>query len=80
MKDEWVETLNLMGKGDIYHETYDGIVQLCIRCSRGSAWTRSGIWAPIMRSSNITSRSVTREEICNLLENLKTDILGTLTT
>jgi hypothetical protein len=26
MKDEWVETLNLMGKGDIYQETYDNIV------------------------------------------------------
>jgi hypothetical protein len=36
MKDEWVETLNLMGKGDIYQETYDEIVQLCIRCSRSS--------------------------------------------
>ena len=32
MKDEWVETLNLMGKGDIYQETYDEIIQLCIRC------------------------------------------------
>ena len=28
MKDEWVETLNLMGKGDIYQETYDKIIQL----------------------------------------------------
>jgi len=33
MKDEWVETLNLMGKGDIYQETYEDIVLLCIRCS-----------------------------------------------
>jgi hypothetical protein len=36
MKDEWVETLNLMGKGDIYQEMSDEIVQLCIRCLRGS--------------------------------------------
>ena len=34
MKDEWEETLNLMGKGDIYQETYNNIVQLCIMCSR----------------------------------------------
>ena len=40
MKDEWVETLNLMGKGDIYQETYDDIVLLCIRCSRGSSQTK----------------------------------------
>ena len=80
MKDEWVEALNLMGKGDIYQETYDEIVQLCIRCLGGSTWTRSGIRGPITRSSNITSGSVTRAEIGNLLENFKTDILGTLTT
>jgi hypothetical protein len=54
MKDEWVETLNLMGKGDIYQETYDNIVQLCIRCSHGSTQTRSGMQAPLTRSSNIT--------------------------
>jgi hypothetical protein len=46
MKDEWVETLNLMGKGDIYQETYDNIIQLCIRCSHGSTRTRSGMRAP----------------------------------
>jgi hypothetical protein len=80
MKDEWVATLNLMGKGDIYQETYEDIVQLCIRCSCGSTQTRSGIQAPITRSSNITSGSITRAEIGNLLENIKTDILGTLTT
>jgi hypothetical protein len=59
MKDEWVEILNLMGKGDIYQEIYDKIVQLCIRFSRGSTRTRLGIWAPITRSSSITSGSVT---------------------
>jgi hypothetical protein len=43
MKDEWVETLNLMGKGDIYQETYDNIIQLCIKCSRGITQTRLGM-------------------------------------
>jgi len=33
MKEEWVETLNLMGKGDISQEDYDEIIRLCIRCS-----------------------------------------------
>ena len=32
MKEEWVETLNLMGKGDISQEDYDEIICLCIRC------------------------------------------------
>jgi hypothetical protein len=80
MKDEWVETLNLMGKGDIYQETYDDIIQLCIKCMHGSTRTRSGIRAPITINSNNTSGSVTREEIGNLLENFKTDILSNLTT
>jgi hypothetical protein len=80
MKDEWVETLNLMGKGDIYQETYDDIVLLCIRCSRGSSWTRSRMRTPLTRNSNITSGGVTRAEVGNLLEKFKTDILSTLTT
>ena len=37
MKDQWVETLNIMGKGDIYQENYNDIVNLCIKCSRGSS-------------------------------------------
>ena len=36
MKEQWIETLNIMGKGDIYQEEYDDIIKLCIRCSRGS--------------------------------------------
>jgi hypothetical protein len=80
MKDEWVETLNLMGKGDIYQETYDNIVQLCIRCSHGSTLTRLGMQTPLTINNNITRGGVTRAEVGNLLENLKTDILSTLTT
>jgi hypothetical protein len=79
MKDEWVQTLNLMGKGDIYQETYDNIVQLCIRCLRGSTQTKSWMQTPLTRNSNISSRGVTRDEFGNLLENFKTDILSTLT-
>jgi hypothetical protein len=80
MKDEWVETLNLMGKGDIYQETYEEIVLLCIKCSRGSTQTRSGMRTSLIRNNNITSRGVTRDEVGNLLENFKTYILSTLTT
>jgi hypothetical protein len=80
MKDEWVETLNLMGKGDIYQETYDDIVLLCIRCSRGSSHTRLGMRIPLTRNNNTTTGGVTRVEVGNLLENFKIDILSTLTT
>jgi hypothetical protein len=80
MKDEWVETLNLMGKGEIYQENYDNIVLLCIRCSRGSTRTRSGMRTSLTKNSNITSGGVTRDEVGNLLENFKEDIMSTLTT
>jgi hypothetical protein len=71
---------NLMGKGVIYQETYDDIVLLCIRCSRGSSQTRSGMHTPLTRNSNITSGGVTRVEVGNLLEKFKIDVLSTLTT
>jgi hypothetical protein len=80
MKDEWVETLNLMGKGDIYQETYDKIIQFCIRCSHGSTRTKSGIRAPLTRNNDITSGGVTQVEVGNLLENFKIDILSNLST
>jgi hypothetical protein len=80
MKDEWVETLNIMGKGNIYQETYEDIVPLCIRCSRGSARTRSRMWMTLTRNNNISSGGVMRAEVSNLLENFKTYILSTLTT
>jgi hypothetical protein len=80
MKDEWVETLNLMGKGDIYQENYDNIILLCIRCSQGHTWTKSGMRSSLTINSNITSGGVTRAEVGNRLENFKTDILSTLTT
>jgi hypothetical protein len=67
-------------KGDIYQETYDDIVLLCIRCSRGSSRIRSGMRIPLTRNSKITSGGVTQDEVGNLLDNFKTDILSTLTT
>ena len=80
MKYEWVETLNLMGKGGIYQETYEDIVPLCIRWSRGSTQTTSGIQTSLTRNNNTISRGVTWDEVGNLLENFKIDILSTLTT
>eukprot|EP00253_Pinus_taeda_P036590 PITA_36590 len=36
MKEQWIETLNIMGKGDIYQEIFADIIDLCIRSLRGS--------------------------------------------
>jgi len=35
MKDDYLDILNLMGKGYISKEPYDYIVSLCLRSSRG---------------------------------------------
>jgi len=79
MKDQWLETLNLMGKGDIYQEDYDNIIPLCIRSSRGSIRFKPLGCDVITRDSKALGGSITRVEIGNLLEDFKTDILGTLT-
>lgn len=80
MKDQWVETLNIMCKGDIYQEDYDNIIDLCIKCSRGSTRLKPVGRDAITRDNKASGESITRVEIGNLLEDFKIDILGTLTT
>ena len=80
MKDQWVETLNIMGKGDIYQEDYDNIIDLCIKCSKGSTRLKPFGCDVIARDNKASGGSITRVEISYLLEDFKTDILGTLTT
>lgn len=80
MKEHWIETLNIMGKGDIYKESFADIIDLCIRSSRGSTRVKPVEHDRFVRDNKISSEGVTHVEIGNLLENFKTDILGTLTT
>jgi hypothetical protein len=37
VRDECLDMINMLGKGDISKESYDEIVNLCKRCSRGAA-------------------------------------------
>ena len=80
MKEEWVEMLNIIGKGDSYQEEYDEIISLCIRCSQGTTCNRPVGHDSMKKYLKQTNGNVTREEFGNLLENFKTNILGTLTT
>ena len=43
MRDDFLDTLNLLGKGDISQEPFAEIIKLCLRCSRGSSKGRSTI-------------------------------------
>jgi len=37
VRDDFLDMLNMLGKRDISKESYDEIVNLCKRCSRGAA-------------------------------------------
>lgn len=80
MKYQWVETLNIMGKGDIYQEKYNNIIDLCIKCSRVSTSLKPFRCDVSPRDSKTSGGSITRSEIGNILEDFKTNILGTLAT
>jgi hypothetical protein len=36
VRDDYLDMLNILGKGDISKESYEYIVNLCKRCSRGT--------------------------------------------
>jgi len=78
MRDDYLDTLNLLGKGDISQEPFAEIVNICLRCSRGSSKRRSTIQDASPQIQKSIRGGVTREEIGNLFENFKTDILSTL--
>ena len=39
IREDFLDMLNLLGKGDISKESFEEIVDLCRRCSRGSSRT-----------------------------------------
>lgn len=73
LREESSELSNIVGKGDISKEYFDIICELCIQCSRGVARNKQGI-----RTFKALRGGMTKEEIGNLLDNLKSDILSTL--
>ena len=77
--EEYVEILNLMASGDVSHKSFEDITELCRKYSRSRAKagksTREG---PSRISRTAGTSGITRVELGNLLENFKTDILGTL--
>jgi hypothetical protein len=69
--------LNMLGKGDISKKSYEDIVDLCKRCSRGSTRNKSATkdttFSRVHKSAN---GGATRAEIGNLLENIKTEMIN----
>ena len=65
MKEQWIETLNIMGKGDTYQENFADIIDLCIRSSRGSTRIKLAEYDRFARDNKISTEGVTRVEIGN---------------
>jgi hypothetical protein len=72
-REDSMELLNIVGKGDISKESFEGICELCIQFSRGLARNRQGI-----HSKKGSGGGVMKAQIGNLLNNLRTYILSTL--
>jgi hypothetical protein len=76
--EEYLDDLNLMGKGDISTLPFDEISDLCEKYSRRKA--RNGKRTTSSKATKSATTSVTRDEIGHLLEEFKTDLLSTLGT
>eukprot|EP00253_Pinus_taeda_P006588 PITA_06588 len=78
IREEYLDDLNLMGKGDISTLPFEEIADLCEKYSRIKA--KIGKRTISSKATKSASASVTRAEIGNLLEEFKTDQLSTLGT
>jgi hypothetical protein len=76
VRDDCLDTLNMLGKGDISKESYEDIVNLCKRCSQGTTRnkpvTKDTTFSRVHKSTNGGAR---RAEIGNLLEDFKTKMI-----
>ena len=84
IRDEFLDMLNLLGKGDISKDPFKKILELCKRYSRGSSRNnRRDKWDKLecdvfdisQKSSN---GGTTHAEIGNLLENFKIEMMSSI--
>jgi len=79
IRDEWIDILNMMGKGDISQLPLNVIGEMCVHLSRGKTKTGKGPRNPsLVRVNKSVTGSVSRAKIGNMLDEFKTDILGSL--
>lgn len=77
VRDEWIDILNMMGKGDISQLPLSDIGELCVHLSRGKSKTGKGPRDPSpIRVNKSSTGSMSREKIGNMLDEFKTNILG----
>jgi len=79
VRDEWIDILNMMGKGDISQLPLSDIGKFCVHLSRGKSKIGKGPRDPsLVRVNKSATGSVSRAEIRNMLDEFKTNILGSL--
>ena len=79
IRNEWIDILNMMGKGDISKLPLRDIAELCVHLSRGKSKTAKGPRDPsLIRANKSVTSSVSRAKIGNMLDEFKTDIVGSL--
>ena len=61
IRDEWIDLLDLMSRGDVYQLSFEEICETCKHISRGRA-----------RVSQSASRSVSQVKLGNLFDDFKT--------
>ncbi len=77
IKDEFLELLNLIGKGDVFQLSYDDVCELCIRYSRGiSKAGKNSRDVCSFFSKSATRIGDIRAEINVLFENFKVDFIS----
>ena len=75
IRDEWLDILNMMGKGDILQLTLPEIAELCINLSRGKSKTVKGPRDPALaRASKSASETVSRAEKGHMIDEFRFDI------
>ena len=77
VRDNCLDMLNMLGKGYISKESYEDIVNLCKRCSRGTtrnkSVTKDTTFSRVQKSAN---GGAIRVEIGNLLEGFKIEMIN----
>ena len=74
IRDDFLDMLNLLGKGDISKESFEKIIELCKMYSMGSS--RNNKWDKLKhdvfkRTEKSSNGGSTRAEIDNIVENFK---------
>lgn len=79
IKDEFLELLNLIRKGDVFQLSYDDVCELCIRYSRGlSKAGKNSREVSFLFSKSTTRTGDIGVEINDLFEHFKIDFISSL--